>query len=177
MPPPTQILAGQQYAASSWNVVSKPRTVDRPGAVRPVGSSASYWRSSFPRAHRQCRNQPGKHPEAGTSGNRCTLYCGALDQINVYKPWGPPAWFLVSLVACVRLRADASRPATPPAEMTWWNQVNKSAVIVSAIAFLIWAHAVSSVPIFGWNNQTLAGLVAIVFGAVAPRFVSASAIA
>jgi len=104
-------------------------------------------------------------------------YIAGLDQINVYKPWGPPAWFLVSLVACVLLRADASRPATPPAGMTWWNQVNKSAVIVSAIAFLIWAHAVSNVPIFGWNNQTLAGLVAIVFGAVAPRFVSASAIA
>jgi hypothetical protein len=84
----------------------------------------------------------------------------------------PTLWFFLCLVACILLRAQASRPAT--SAEPWYKQVQWLSVIAAAIAFVLWAHAVSAKP--PWIpslEQWLAGAGAMLFGAVAPAFVSA----
>lgn len=79
-------------------------------------------------------------------------------------------WFGVLLIVCLGVRADASRPANGTG--SWFAQVNWRLVIVSGVAFVIWAHAVSvAPPLLDFLNQTNAGFAAMVFAAIAPRLV------
>ena len=85
-------------------------------------------------------------------------------------------WFAVCLLASIAVRAQASRPKQRT-NMPWYREVSWPIVAVSAVAFVIWAHAViAQPPLLSWFDQFWAGLAALLFGAVAPKFVPASAI-
>jgi hypothetical protein len=100
---------------------------------------------------------------------------GSDKVIQKYGHLGLSIWCILCLLCCMILRGQATRPSSSGRK--WYQDFNWSVVIVSGIAFLIWAHAVSmSPPLFPFLDQTLAGLVALLFGIVAPRFVSAAVI-
>jgi hypothetical protein len=83
----------------------------------------------------------------------------------------PTLWFVLCLIACILLRAQASRPAN--STRRWYQQVQWLSVIAAVIAFVLWGHAVSTKPpLIPALEQWLAGACAMLFGALAPAFVS-----
>jgi hypothetical protein len=82
-------------------------------------------------------------------------------------------WGLLSLVFVDPRHGEPAIRRVAP----WYNEVNWRATLVSGIAFVIWAHAViGEPPFFSWLDQFWAGLAALLFGAIAPKFVPAQAI-
>ncbi|HVY14297.1 MAG TPA: hypothetical protein VHB27_03655 [Rhodopila sp.] len=88
--------------------------------------------------------------------------------------------FYVCLLTCILLRGQASKPAGA----SGLRGVNVRLVIVSAIAFFLWAHAVSdNGPIIGrsvfvglpatMSPGCIWGFFAVIFGLLAPMFVPA----
>jgi hypothetical protein len=75
---------------------------------------------------------------------------------------------LLCMLVCCLLRFLATRDR--PEGANWWL------VGVTGFAFLIWAHALYPIapgPIFGDFYGSIAGIVAMLFGVVAPKFVPA----
>jgi hypothetical protein len=74
---------------------------------------------------------------------------------------------------CALLRIAASKPVgVPPLSL---KGVNWSLLIVTLLAFFVWAHAVSDTgPVIAAFHGPAAGFAAMVLGVVAPLFVRAS---
>ena len=82
-------------------------------------------------------------------------------------PW-PAFAFWACILVCVLLRMVAT---TPGAGIVL-REVNWTLVGVTAVAFFIWAHAVSDVgPVIESFRGAAAGIIAALFGVVAPRLV------
>jgi hypothetical protein len=79
-------------------------------------------------------------------------------------------FFILCLLACVILRIVASKSSAGLS----LRGVNWALVIVSSIAFFIWAHAVSTPgPVYAPLSGTAGAIVAMVYGVVAPKLVPA----
>lgn len=83
-------------------------------------------------------------------------------------------WFACCLLACVLLRAQASRSSAESAR-PWFRDIQWISVGLSALAFVIWAHAVSPTPPLPMLHlaQWFAGALAMLLGAVAPALIPA----
>lgn len=91
----------------------------------------------------------------------------AADKIVLGLTW-PLFLTLACLLVCLILRYLATR--TAPAGPNWWL------VGVTALAFLIWAHAVYPTapgPIIADFYGSIAGVIAMLFAVVAPKLVPA----
>ena len=73
--------------------------------------------------------------------------------------------FIICFIACLLLRIIASKPAGSPS----LSGVNWGLVIITGIAFFIWAHAVSDTgPVIGGFHGAVAGFIAMIVGLFAP---------
>jgi hypothetical protein len=84
--------------------------------------------------------------------------------------WGKhwPFWFCwLCVLACIIVRYAATKSA--PSGVNWLL------ILVSTVAFFIWAHAVSEQhgPVIDIFHGAIAGVVAMLFGIVAPAIVPA----
>jgi hypothetical protein len=87
---------------------------------------------------------------------------------NLYWGFHWPFWFcLLCMLACLILRYAATKSA--PGGVNWLL------ILVSIVAFFIWAHAVSETqgPVIPGFYGGIAGVVAMLFGIVAPVIVPA----
>jgi hypothetical protein len=77
--------------------------------------------------------------------------------------------FVLCLVTCIILRVYANMPKTQDAS---WSQTQKTNVLLSCVAFVLWAHAIGPkppIPHLNLENWLAAPLVAI-FSVLAPIF-------
>jgi hypothetical protein len=77
--------------------------------------------------------------------------------------------FWLCLAACVLVRIVVNKKAGWSLKSVNWQLVG-----VTTVAFFIWAHAVGDeAPVFSFFSGSLAGLFALLFGAIAPKLVPA----
>jgi hypothetical protein len=93
----------------------------------------------------------------------------ALQTTNLPANW-PQIVFWVCMVICLLVRIVATRPETETGLSL--KGVNWSLVVVTVVAFFVWAHAVSAVgPIISWLYGAIAGFFAMALGIIGPLFV------
>ena len=83
----------------------------------------------------------------------------------------PGIVFWTCLATCIVVRVIACKPA---GQAGLFTGVNWSLVVVTALAFFIWAHAVSDIaPVIPGFSGGYAGFFAMIFGVLAPKLVRA----
>ncbi len=105
-------------------------------------------------------------------GEVVPLYITAigLAVVPVHGWTWPTIVFWICLLACALLRGIASKPVGT-AGLTG---VNWRLVLVSVLAFFLWAHAVSTPgPVVDWFPAPAWGFFAAILGLFAPKFVPA----
>jgi hypothetical protein len=80
-------------------------------------------------------------------------------------------WFFACLAVCFILRAYASQPKTPADDRSFFVRVQWIGVILSCVAFFLWAFSIA--PPVGWIplEQWLASALAALLSILAPLFV------
>lgn len=96
---------------------------------------------------------------------------------GLQKAVGIGGWTQICFGVCFLVCALLRMAATLPKGETLWalKQVNWSLLIVTLVAFFVWAHAVSPTegPVIAAFHGPAAGFFAMVVGVLAPLFVKA----